>query len=87
MASRSSTKEKKNSKRHKYEPLSDSRDDFGSSADTAKKAKTVSVSATFTTISLNARHQKKLKLKLKKKMSKASEKKSKKSKKKIKKEV
>ena len=61
MASRSSTKEKKNSKRRKYEPLSDSEDDYGSSADTIKKAKTVSVSATYTTISSKSRHHKKLK--------------------------
>ena len=58
MASRSSTKEKKNSKKRKYEPLSDSEDDFGSSVDTTKKAKTVSVSATFTTISSKPRHHK-----------------------------
>ena len=50
MASRSSTKDKKNGKKLKYEPLSDSKDDSdsGSSADTTKKTKTVSVSATST---------------------------------------
>ena len=61
MASRSSTKEKNNSKKRKYEPLSDSEDDFGSSADTTKRAKTPSVSATFTIISSTSRHHKKLK--------------------------
>ena len=47
MASRSSTTEKKNCKRREYEPLSDSKNDSdsGSSADTTKEAKTVSVSA------------------------------------------
>ena len=61
MTPRSSTKEKKNSKKPRYEPLSGSEDDFGSSADTTKKAKTVSVSATFTAISSKSRHHKKLK--------------------------
>ena len=66
MASRSSTKEKKNSKKHKYEPLSDSEDDSdsGSSADTTNTANTVSVSATSTTISSKSRHHIKLKRKL-----------------------
>ena len=68
MASRSSVKEKKNSKRSKYEPLSDSEDDSDSdsSADWTKKAKTVSVSATSTTMSSKSGHHKKLKRKWKK---------------------